>query len=116
MTNCSFLMNAKYPINSECPFVDQYIPWNREGGHVEYFTIRRGKIIDIQETQEGITYTVDPWASGHFGHKRYNVPEDRICPTEGKIKELRAIASVKTCEGWLSKKSKTNAKADSREE
>jgi hypothetical protein len=58
-----------------------------------------GKVID--HTDSG--YTIDPWASGHYGHKTYNVSEEDIWPTEERLENLKKIAPVKTCKGWKNK-------------
>ena len=100
-------MKPKYPINSEEPFLDAYVC--HKTGYVQWFTIRRGKVIDQQITKDGVKYTVDPWASGHYGHKRYGVLEKDICPTAERIEECRNIAPVKTCIGWRAKNEALNS-------
>ena len=100
-------MEAKYSINSEELFIDPYDDYRT--GETVWFTLKKGKIIDIQETARGVTYTIDPWASGHYGHKRYKVEEKNVRPTENQIEECRKIAPVKTCLGWRAKKTQTKS-------
>jgi hypothetical protein len=102
-------MKAKYPINSEESFIDPYA--NYKTGEIVWHTLKKGKIIDIQETANGVTYTVDPAPSGHYGHKRYGVLEKDIHPTDERIEECKKIAPVKTCQGWRMKNSSANSQA-----
>jgi hypothetical protein len=95
-------MKEKYSINEEVSFLDTYIFFKRPE-HIEYFVLKRGKIIDCVLENETYYYTVDPWASGHYGHKCFKVPENFLNPSEETIENCKKIAPVKSCNGWRDK-------------
>lgn len=89
----------KYSINEEVPFLEPYVFWIT--GKLEYYTLKKGMVIDSTFENGNWFYTIDPWVCGHYGHKCYKVPEKFLNPTEETIEECRKKAKVKTCNGWI---------------
>jgi hypothetical protein len=90
-----------YSINEEVPFLETYINWRTR--ELIHYTLKKGKVIDSTCEDGEWFYTVDPWVSGHYGHKCFKVPERFLHPIEETIEDCRKNAPVKICNGWKDK-------------
>lgn len=83
----------KYPVGSSVQYLRRY-KW----GNFRTLSLIVGKITNHQKDGR---YIIDPWASGHYGHKCFMVEEDEIFPTALKIKELEKEYGKCECpKGW----------------